>query len=69
MWLQRFVIVRAIVCTMMCATPLWAQVNSTGTISGQVTDPAGAAVPSASVKVTDQNTGVSESITTGADGY
>lgn len=53
----------------MCATPLWAQVNATGTISGQVTDPGGAAVPNAKVKVTEQNTGASESITTGADGY
>jgi hypothetical protein len=65
MSLQRF----AIVCTLLSAAPLWAQVNATGTFSGQVTDPAGAGVPNAAVKVTGENTGVTVSRTTGADGY
>ena len=51
------------------SVPLWAQVNATGTISGQVTDPGGAAVPNATVKVTMENTGVSETRISGANGY
>ncbi len=54
---------------MICALPLSAQVNATGTISGQVTDPGGAAVPNASVKVTEQNTGLQATVTSAADGY
>src|SRR5579859_343596 len=65
MLLQRFVIV----CALMSASPMWAQVNATGTISGQVTDPGGAAVPNATVKVTMEATGASETRTSGADGY
>jgi hypothetical protein len=65
MSLQRF----ALVCALMSAAPVWAQVNATGTISGQVTDPGGASVPNATVKVTEQNTGVSETVTSGGDGY
>ena len=43
--------------------------NATGTISGQVTDPGGAGVPNATVKVTEENTGVSETRSSGTDGY
>ena len=39
-----------------------------GTIRGVVTDQSGAAVPSATVKVTNPATGVSQTVTTGADG-
>ncbi len=65
MSVQRFVIV----CALIGAAPLWAQVNATGTFSGQVTDPGGAGVPNATVKVTEQNTGVSETRTSATDGY
>ena len=65
MLLQRFIIV----CAMICALPLSAQVNASGTISGQVTDPGGAAVPNATVKVTEQNTGIQVTVTSAADGY
>src|SRR5215475_5435021 len=65
MLLQRFVIL----CTLMAAAPLSAQVNATGTISGQVTDPAGAGVPNAAVKVTETNTGISVIRNSGAEGY
>ncbi len=65
MLLRRF----AIVCALLSAAPLWAQVNATGTFSGQVTDPGGAGVPNASVKVTEETTGVSDTRTSGSDGY
>jgi hypothetical protein len=64
MSLQRFTFI-----LLMSAAHLWAQVNATRTISGQVTDPGGAAIPNATVKVTEQNTGISESVRTGTDGY
>src|SRR5262245_55664534 len=54
---------------LLFALNLFGQVNATGTFSGQVTDAAGAAVPSAQVKVTDQAAGVSVTRTTGTDGY
>ena len=48
---------------------LFGQVNATGAFSGQVTDAAGAAVPNAQVKITDQETGVSITRNTAGDGY
>src|SRR3954453_24090428 len=51
------------------AALLLGQVNATGTFSGQVTDPTGAAVPNAAVKVTDQQTGIVTSKQTASDGY
>jgi hypothetical protein len=48
---------------------LSAQINATGTISGQVTDPKGAAVAGAQVKVVEQDTGVSVTKMTSAGGY
>jgi Carboxypeptidase regulatory-like domain len=47
-------------------TPLVAQ--TTASIVGTVTDPTGAALPGCDVKVTNQLTGLSRSIQTGADG-
>ncbi len=47
---------------------MFAQVNATGTFSGQVTDPSGAPVGNAQVKVTQQETGVSVTKQTAADG-
>lgn len=47
---------------------MYAQVNATGTFSGQVTDPSGAPVANAQVRVTQQETGVSVSRQTAADG-
>src|SRR5947207_3212462 len=41
----------------------------TGTISGLVTDPGGAVVPSASVKATNIQTGVEQTIVTDAKGF
>src|SRR4051812_42138705 len=45
------------------------QVNATGTFSGQVTDATGAALPNASVKVTEQQTGIVTSKQSASDGY
>ncbi len=53
----------------LLATPIFSQVNASGTFSGQVTDQTGAGIASAQVKVTEQQTGVVETRTTGADGY
>lgn len=50
------------------AMPVLAQVNATGTFSGQVVDPSGAPVANAQVKVTQQETGVSISKQTASDG-
>ncbi|MGI8988197.1 MAG: TonB-dependent receptor domain-containing protein [Bryobacteraceae bacterium] len=54
---------------LLFAIPLFAQVNATGTFSGQVTDPAGALIAGAVIQVTEQQTGGTVSRTTGADGY
>jgi hypothetical protein len=54
---------------LLLAANLSAQVNATGTFSGQVTDAAGAAVPNAQVKITGQDTGVAVSRPTSGDGY
>src|SRR6266436_532217 len=54
---------------LLLATNLSAQVNATGTFSGQVTDAAGAAVPNAQVKITGQATGVTVTRPTSGDGY
>jgi outer membrane receptor protein involved in Fe transport len=51
------------------AAHLSAQVNATGTISGQVTDPSGAAVGNAHVRAIEQQTGVTITKATAPDGY
>src|ERR1051326_2464106 len=62
---QRFVLV----CLLVSAAPLRAQVNAAGTFAGQVTDPGGASVPHATIRITEERTGVSESVITSAAGY
>ena len=47
---------------------LFAQAIEKGAISGLVLDPSGAAVPGASVKITNPNTGLERNVTSGADG-
>lgn len=53
----------------LAAFSLFAQVNATGTFSGQVTDETGAAVPGAQIKITQQETGVSVTRTSSGDGF
>ena len=60
---------KAFVVFLLLAANLSGQVNATGTFTGQVTDAAGAAVPNAQVKITEQNTGVVVSRSTSGDGY
>lgn len=52
---------------LMVLAAAWTQV-STGSIAGQVTDPTGAVVPSASVKLVNENTGAERSVTADAAG-
>src|SRR5260370_16503351 len=66
---QSFQTIRVAIVIAVLAAHVSAQVNATGTFSGQVTDAAGAAVPNAQVKVTDQAAGTSVTRTTGNDGY
>src|SRR5579872_2203836 len=54
---------------LLLASNVSGQVNASGTFSGQVTDPTGAGVPGAEVKITDQQTGVSVTKTTSSDGF
>jgi hypothetical protein len=52
----------------LCALPLTAQTSGNGNITGTITDNAGAAVPGATVMVTNMDTGVSRTITTDGAG-
>ena len=56
------------VCLCLCALALPLLAQQEATMLGTVADPTGAAVPSATVIVTNTATGVSRSATTGADG-
>jgi hypothetical protein len=58
-----------IVIVLSCAGRLAAQVNATGTFTGQVTDPSGAAIAGARIAVVDQDTGNSITRTTSVSGY
>src|SRR5579871_5805455 len=48
----------------VAAMQMWAQATSTGTVSGQVTDPQGAVVAAAEVRLVDAQTNTSRSTTT-----
>src|ERR1700693_3234572 len=53
---------------MMAMSQVWAQTTTTGDISGTVTDPTGAVIPSASVTLKNVDTGSSQSATTNPQG-
>lgn len=53
----------------LCALPLFAQINATGTFSGQVTDFEGAAIVNAKVTVIGEETGISLTAITDPNGY
>src|SRR5580704_5903386 len=54
-------------CCLSCV-PVWAQAISTSQIKGTVQDPSGSVVPGAEVTVTQTDTSVARTVTTGADG-
>lgn len=58
----------AMFATLASLPRLNAQVNATATFSGQITDPSGATIANATVKVTDQSTGVVVTRQTANDG-
>src|SRR5689334_16394445 len=47
---------------------IYSQGTNLGTLRGTVTDPNGAVIPNAAIKVTDQATGISRDVTTDAEG-
>ncbi len=54
---------------MLCVSVfLSAQTAGTGALTGTVSDPTGAAVPNATIQVTNSETGQKRTVTTGADG-
>ncbi len=62
------IIVRLLLgCSLACAA-VWGQAISTSQLKGTVQDPSGSAIPGAVVTVTQTATGISRSVTTGADG-
>src|SRR5579863_9155849 len=67
---MRFVeMVMPAVCLVCFAASLDAQVNATGTLSGQITDPVGNAVVNARVRLIDQEAGIANTKFTATDGY
>lgn len=62
-------VVLTVLAAALTAVSLHAQVNATGTISGHITDPSGAAVSKATVVVTNLQTGITAKKQTAADGY
>ncbi|MGB7847304.1 MAG: carboxypeptidase regulatory-like domain-containing protein [Candidatus Acidiferrum sp.] len=66
-WLMARDIVAAVCVLLLFATFAVGQITS-GTISGSVKDPSGAAVPDATVVATDADKGVTRTVTTGASG-
>lgn len=52
----------------LCAIPSYAQGTTSGTITGTVVDPTGAAIPGASITVTDLSTGAKRTTVSSAEG-
>jgi len=63
----RLRLVLALLCMALGTAALWAQAD-TGTISGQITDEQGAAIPAASIHLVEANTGSSRSAQTNEQG-
>ncbi len=62
------VAVTAFVFSLCSISPVMAQTSGNGNIVGTITDPSGAAVPNATVVVTNTDTGVSRTLRTNGDG-
>src|ERR1700756_4422186 len=52
-----------------CVQPMWGQSVDSGTVVGTITDPTGAVVDGAAVKLTDISTNLSRTTTTGNGGH
>lgn len=58
------------VCILATASVMFAQTEAiNGSIRGRITDPSGAAIPSASVEAVNTNTGYTRTVATNSDGY
>ena len=60
-------LLQALVIVLVCAYSCFAQ-GDRGTITGSVTDPSGAAIPGAAVRITNPTTGLVQNTTSGSDG-
>ena len=58
---------RLLIVLITCAAALWAQ-RDLGTITGTITDPQGGVIPNAKVTITEDATGLTYTVITGADG-
>lgn len=58
----------AVLCIFALSTVLWAQTTISGDIAGTVTDPSGAAIPNATITVTNTETGATTTLTGGGAG-
>ena len=58
-----------VACLFLASSAASAQGTNLGTIRGAVTDPNGAAISNASVRVTDLATNISRDLTTNGEGY
>jgi len=67
-WLAAWAVCLSLLIVTLCPTTTWGQTSS-GTISGTVLDPGGAAVPGAEVVILNPATGQSRSVTTNDTGF
>ncbi|MGH9971998.1 MAG: carboxypeptidase regulatory-like domain-containing protein, partial [Pyrinomonadaceae bacterium] len=66
--MKRSPILIALVISLLCSVAALAQVTTTGSISGSVTDPTGAVVANATISVKNNGTGVENTTTTSENG-
>ncbi len=59
--------VRVCIAVLGMSCIVWSQ-NSTGTISGQITDPSKAGIPKAEITVTNENTALRRTVNSNEDG-
>ena len=68
MWLSCFAVMFALFFISLFTTPTMGQSLIAGGISGRVTDPTGAVIPSATVELKSSDTGTTQTDTTNAEG-